>query len=69
MLTVLPPQQQTNRCIMTVLTAVAIFLLYVVFSFVFAIFICKNLIGEDLTEEEEQAMLDDVLDYLNRNQF
>lgn len=54
---------------MTVLTAIAIFVLYVVFSFAFAIFICKNLVGEDLSEEEEQAMLDDFLDNLNRNQF
>ena len=54
---------------MAVLTAIGIFLLYIVFSFGVAIFLCKNLIGEDLNEEEEQALLNDIMEQLNHNQF
>lgn len=54
---------------MAILTVAGIFVLYVIFSFGFAIFVCKNLIGEDMSEEEEQAMLNDIMDYIHQNQF
>lgn len=47
------------------MTAIGIFILYVLFTFGAAIFIAKNLIGKDLSEEEEKALLDDILDNLN----